>query len=110
KTSSQPSGATPSPHDAGAERLTTVLGEAVADLALKRTSAEPATAWLPTRDGKPLASSPLIAEPAEPGAAAELAPWTVTALRLSPGQAVDLLCACVGKETLAPGVVVGKPL
>jgi hypothetical protein len=100
----------PSPHDAGAERLSKALEEAAAGLAIKPAGGEAATAWLPSRDGRPLASSPLIAEQPEPGAGAELAPWAVTVFRLSPGQAVDLLCACVDKETLAPGVIVGKTL
>jgi SNF2 family DNA or RNA helicase len=34
----------------------------------------------------------------------------VNAVRLSPDQAITLLSACVGRETLAPGVVVGKTL
>jgi SNF2 family DNA or RNA helicase len=110
KSSAQPPVAKPSPFDAGPEQLCRVLGEAVPGLAVQPVDAEPVTAWLPTRADKPLASSPLIAEPPEPAAPAELAPWTVTALRLSAAQTLDLLCACVGKETLAPGVVVGKPL
>jgi SNF2 family DNA or RNA helicase len=68
------------------------------------------TLWLPTVKKKPVASSPLIAEPPEPGATTELAPWTVTALRLTSDQAVNLLCACMNKDTLGPGVIVGKTL
>ena len=39
-----------------------------------------------------------------------LVPWTVRALLLVPGEAIELLCACVGRQTLAPGVVVGRDL
>jgi len=60
--------------------------------------------------GAPSPSSGLIGEPPDPGAAANLAPWTVAACRLSAGEAVDLLCACVNRETLTPGVVIGKDL
>ena len=67
-------------------------------------------AWLPTAAGAPAASSPLIAPPPETGAAVSLAPWTVTVLRLALPETVDLLCASVGRETLAPGVVVGRDL
>src|SRR5260370_1211374 len=71
---------------------------------------ETRTAWLPTVGGRPLASSSLVAEPPENGVKTELAPWTVSVVRLAPEQAVDLLCASVDKATLAPGVVAGKPL
>jgi len=61
-------------------------------------------------DNQPVASSPLIAEPPKSRAKPILTPWTVTTLPLSPEQAVEVLCACVGRQTLAPGVVVGGDL
>src|SRR5207245_6356501 len=66
--------------------------------------------WLPTLDGQPIASSPLIAELPESGAHTTVAPWIVTTLKLTPPEAVSLLCACVNTETLAPGVRVGRDL
>jgi len=45
-----------------------------------------------------------------PSANPRLAPWTVTAFRLTIERALEVLCACVGKETVAPGVIVGKDL
>jgi len=68
------------------------------------------TAWLPTRESVPIASSPLVAEPPESQGEAGLAPWRVEAMALTPGQAVDLLCRCVERATLAPGVLVGRDL
>jgi SNF2 family DNA or RNA helicase len=68
------------------------------------------TVWLPTVKGQPLASSPLIAEPPASTASPTLAPWQVTVLSLTFAQAVDLLCVCRGKDTLAPGVIVGATL
>src|SRR5207244_1080673 len=100
--------AQPLPYDAGEARLRE--GLEAAGLTDGKGAAEPVTAWLPTLDGTPVASSPLVAEPPEASGTAVLAPWTVTALALSPGQAVDLLCACVDHDTLAPGVIVGKTL
>jgi len=67
-------------------------------------------AWLPGAGGAPAASSRLIAEPPEPGAALALAPWTVPACRLSVAEAAALLLRCVGQETLGPGLAVGKDL
>jgi putative autoinducer-2 (AI-2) aldolase len=66
--------------------------------------------WLPTVDRQPFPSSPLIAETPEGDAEAILVPWTVTGLRLSTEQVVKLLCASVGKQTLASGIIIGKDL
>lgn len=69
-----------------------------------------AAVWLPTVGRQPLASSPLIAAaegaPQADGQAV-LAAWRVTALPLKSAQAIELLAACAGRETLAPGVIVG---
>ncbi len=81
-----------------------------AGVAGRRRGAEAFVAWLPTSAGAPAASSPLIAPPPENAASVAVVPWTVTALRLSLPESVDLLCASVGQEPLAPGVVVGRDL
>ena len=57
-----------------------------------------------------MASSPLVAEPPGPTGETVLAPWTITALRLSRSLAVELLCVCADRRTLASGVVVGADL
>jgi SNF2 family DNA or RNA helicase len=69
-----------------------------------------AVAWLPTANGRPVASTPLIAEPPPPGTTPTLAPWTVVAVRPSIRETVDVVAACIGKDVLAPGVVIGKDL
>ncbi len=104
----------PAPHPFGAAAgdLEVAL-EAAAGAPSRRRPARGASAlvaWLPTRSGTPEASSPLVAPPPEEGSPVALAPWTVTALRLSLPESVELLCTSVGKETLAPGVVVGGDL
>jgi len=76
----------------------------------RRARAAVLVAWLPTAAGAPTASSALIAPPLEGALRVALAPWTVAALRLGLAESVELLCASVGKETLAPGVVVGRDL
>lgn len=95
------------PYDPGEERLRASLKEARPDMA---GETESTMLWLPTVNGQPVASTPLIADPPEAEAIAALAPWGVTTLKLSAEQVVDLLCACVNQETLAPGVIVGKTL
>ena len=98
------------PYDAGGQDLAAALVEAGIDLTFLQKSAREMMAWLPTVESKPIASSPLIAEPSAGSTAATLAPWAVTAIHLTSEQAISLLCACVGKPTLAPGVIVGKDL
>jgi hypothetical protein len=71
------------PFDAGAERLRAALAEALAMLPPDPKAAGTAVAWLPTIQGRPLASSALNAEmPEASGEAAELAAWRVSALAL----------------------------
>ena len=67
-------------------------------------------AWLPTRGGSPVPSSGIIAEPPASRARAKVAPWTVSAHRLSTEETVDILCASLGRRTVAPGVLVGADL
>src|SRR5687767_11700079 len=73
-------------------------------------AAEKLTAWLPTTDGRPLPSSPLVAAVPERAAAPRLAAWGVDAVALSAEQSVLLLSAAMGRDTLAPGLVVSRDL
>ncbi|MCG3162682.1 MAG: RNA polymerase-associated protein RapA [Acidobacteria bacterium] len=98
------------PFDAGDERLLAALNEVVSGLKMNKSDVETATVWLPTADGQPVASSSLIAEPPSSKSKAEIAPWAVAAIPLSTAEAVDLLCRCVDRETLAQGVIVGHDL
>ncbi len=102
----------PHPFGAAASDLEAALGAATGAPNRRRPArgAEALVAWLPSAAGAPTASSPLIAPPLEEGSPVALAPWTVAASPLSLPESVDLLCASAGKETLAPGVVVGRDL
>jgi len=99
------------PHDAGINGLLAALKEVknVLTVVDKREIKE-VIARLPIVEGNPIASSPLIAESPKPSTQPVLAPWTVTALSLSPAQAVDFLCTCMGQNTIAPGVIVGADI
>ena len=99
-----------SPLDPGGERLSRALAEVLPDLTVARSDSVMLTAWLPEAAGRPLASSRLIAEPPPASEAVTLAPWTVSAIELPPQAAVELLGAAADRNTLAPGVVVGKTL
>ncbi len=98
------------PFDAGGEGLLAALGEVVAGLKMSNDDLGMATVWAPTVDGQPIASSALIAEPPPSTAKAAIAPWAVTAIPLNPAEAIDLLCLCMNRETLAPGIIVGNDL
>src|SRR6185503_8420944 len=98
------------PYDAGESGLAECLKAIGIARPLRHHSTEAAVAWLPTVAGLPVASSPLIAEPPEQNAKLTLSPWQITALALSTIEAVDLLCACIGQQTLALGIVIGKDL
>ena len=97
------------PYDAGVRELATAL-KARFDFTADMGRSEAVIAWLPTVDNKPVASSSLIAQIPESPAKTIVAPWRVSVLSLSPGQTVEVLCACVGKQMLTPGVIVGKDL
>jgi SNF2 family DNA or RNA helicase len=71
---------------------------------------EVSTIWLPAVDSKPLASSPLIAEPPSASARPQLAAFSITVIPLPIVETIDLLCASVGRETLANGVIIGRDL
>src|SRR5262249_27930583 len=105
----KPKGARPLPYDAGAESLSAALADALPNV-LRGADREQVFLWLPTLKDQPVPSSPLIGEPPAAKTKPSLAPWGVTAFRLSPDAAVDLLCACVGRDTLAPGLLVGSTL
>ncbi|MBI1918053.1 MAG: DEAD/DEAH box helicase [Planctomycetes bacterium] len=104
------SGSAPSPLDPGGDRLLQAITEALPEHTSDRGEVETLTGWLPTAAGRPLASSRLVDEPPVASAKVELAPWTLNVVQLPPGIAVDLLCAAAGRDTLAPGLVVGRTL
>ncbi len=99
-----------SPYDAGAAPLLAVLAEVGVFPSPSKHQIGDLTAWVPTHAGLPLASCPLIVAPPTSASKPQLAPWTVTAVGLTLQQAVELLCACVEKPTLAPGVIIGNDL
>jgi hypothetical protein len=98
------------PFDAGATPLTSALESAGVLVSGRKARTETAIAWLPTNGNVPVPSSPLIAEIPDSPASITLFPWTVTVLPLAFEEVAALLCMSAGKQTLAPGVVVGRDL
>ncbi len=100
----------PLPFAADIDDLFGALKEALPDLTTRDVHPDTVHVWLPTIAGRPVASSPLIAEPPSGDSEASLAAWITTAVPLSPAQTVDLLGACLDRPTLAPGTIVGSTL
>lgn len=68
------------------------------------------TVWLPTHRGRALPSTPLTGTAAHAPGKTSLRPWSVSAVALSPSEAVELLCAAMPGGMLAPGVRAGTDL
>jgi SNF2 family DNA or RNA helicase len=102
--------AKPLAYDAGSEALITGLLEIVPHLEMDARDTREATIWLPGANGRPAASSPLIAEPVKSKAKATIDAWTVTTLPMTTAGATDLLCRIAGRGTLASGVIAGSDL
>src|SRR5262245_37244328 len=100
----------PSPYDAGGQRLLSALEAVTHGLLMSEDAISSPTIWLPSIGDLPLASSPLIDERPATEAGPSLTPWRVTAIPLTCAEAVELLCACVDREMLAPGIVIGRDL
>ncbi len=115
KTKALANNATLSPWDAGTERLLAAVeqelpGLSPSDVGRVKVAPGPRLAWLPTWQDWPVPSTPLLAQPPPPAATVKLAAWTVHVQPLSCEQAVQFLCGCINRDTLQPGVIVGKSL
>ena len=98
-----------SPYDAGNQALLAALADVTSGLRMGGDAVSPATARVPSGD-QPLASSPIIAEAPSADVEPALAPWRVTVIPLTSAEAVDLLCGCVDREVLGPGIIVSRDL
>lgn len=92
------------------EELARVLAAAVPEIRPEKKRFQDLVAWLPTRAGEAIPSSPVIGEQPPKRGKAKLRPWIVTAYQTDWSEAVDLLCACSRKRVLAPGIVLGNDL
>ena len=95
-------------YDSGFENLSSALELLLGSPDRKET--EKINVWIPTIGGNPVPSSPLIAEIPASKAELSLAPWTVHAYPLEAEETLVLLCACMGKRVLAPGIISGNDL
>ena len=107
---SRAASASPHPFAASADELAGALKRLALGPKPSAKRACSVTAWLPTKGNSPVPSSPIIAEPPKSRAKTKMAAWAVPAYRLSAEEAVELLCASMGRRTLAAGMIVGSDL
>ena len=100
--------AKPYPYDSGLENLSSALELLLGNA--ERKEPENINVWIPTINGTPVPSSPLVAEISTSKAELTLASWTVHAYPLEAEEIIVLLCACMGKRVLAPGIISGNDL
>ena len=98
------------PYDAGPGPLLAAINEAPLGFNPKRRDLADFVAWLPTKGARPIASSPMIAEPPASRSATKPAPWLVTGYPFDICNAYDWLLICSGRRTLAPGVLIGADI
>jgi SNF2 family DNA or RNA helicase len=98
----------PYPYDSGFENLFSALELLLGSPGRKK--AEKINVWMPTIGGNPAPSSSLVAEIPDSKAEPALAPWTVNAYPLEAEETLVLLCACMEKRVLAPGIISGNDL
>jgi len=98
----------PYPYDSGSDNLSSILD--LFPVGTERRETENINVWMPTIGGNPVPSSPLVAEIPTSKAELTLTPWTVHAYPLDAEEAMILLCACMGKRVLAPGIISGNDL
>lgn len=99
----------PYPFDAGAIRLAMALTEVMPGVPLPGGTGVPPALWVPTNKGRPVPSSGLVADVPVTGEV-KVEPWLITALPLTFTVALDLLCLCPGRDTLAQGILIGPTL
>ncbi|MEW6365942.1 MAG: DEAD/DEAH box helicase [Acidobacteriota bacterium] len=108
--SARTSRANPLPFGAGTKAITGTLAGVLGENWAATRDVQRLTISIPARDGRPIASTPLVAEPPQEGSEIVMSKWTVEALRLSPTQATQLLGECLDRETLGPGVLIARDL
>ncbi len=99
------------PFAARRDELSAALASPGLELALERHAFGPMALWIPTTGtGAPVPSSLLIAEVPEQRDPVAVAAWRVDVADFADAQSAALLTACIGRESLAPGVFIGSSL
>jgi SNF2 family DNA or RNA helicase len=104
--------AAPAPHPFGAghEALLGALAQLLPDPQVGEEHFETRILWVPSAQGKPLASTALIAPVPDPGEVLTLEPRGVAVLPVRGAVLVDLLVVALDPRALAPGIMLGRDL
>jgi len=95
-------------HDPGREALLAAIHASGLTAAGRRVDG--VATLLPSLEHRPQASSPLVEKPSANPDNLVMRRWQVTAVALPWPATIEFLCACAGRRTLAPGVVVADDL
>jgi SNF2 family DNA or RNA helicase len=98
------------PGDAGASRVAEVLSTVVPGTTIDRREPQTRIVWLPAIGDQPTPSSPLLGPIPKTKSPPALAPWSINGLLPSDANLVALLCSCMDRDTLGPGIVIGATL
>jgi SNF2 family DNA or RNA helicase len=107
RTTKASSKATAHPFAIDGKTIRTILGDLLPTSSSKKESA---IAWLPSINGIPVPSHPLIGEPPESEAKIEMHPWAIPILSLTTSEAIDFLAESLDREILKPGVLIGSTM
>ncbi|MFH0822469.1 MAG: DEAD/DEAH box helicase, partial [Pseudomonadota bacterium] len=100
----------PYPFDTGPDGLLNVLSSAILRTKPDRKLFSRLNLWVPVKGAVPISSGPLISDPPASKAKVTLSPRLVTVYGLQLHEAVELLCACRGRQVLAHGTAIGADL
>lgn len=98
------------PFDAGFKNLSNTLKAIEFGHKIYKRDSSQALVWLPTKGDAPLTSSHIINIPPTNRRKIKIQPWRVTVLAFNLDRAVNILCQCMDKALLAPGILIGNDL
>ncbi len=93
------------PRCASTRRLAAAVGIAPEDAACDQAGS---IVWLPSRGNNPIPSEALAGPALKSRAKPRIKSWRVPTIRLSIGQAIELLQRCQNSRVLAPGIVLSR--
>lgn len=97
------------PHPYAAEPRILLNALSPLDMALEIPKAKDSLpyAWLPAQGGRPLPSTPLLSDNSTSNETEGILPFGIAALPMPHDLVIGFLCACMNKELLAPGILLG---
>jgi len=98
------------PFGADGETVKEAIAETLYDGSIRKVESEEIVIWIPTAGNKPLSSSPMIMEAVYQSTHLKLSPWKVEAVHIGLENTISFLSACLNKDILKSGLVLGADL